>query len=64
MSLYKQVAPKRVSFVDAVKAHGDYWALEFGIKPITRDALTQDWKDAHRMQLMELGLLPRAREEA
>lgn len=63
MSIFKKVTkeqPKPISFVAAVKQHGDYWKL--GIPAdvhVYRDSRTFDEIDAINMLYMEKGVFPR-----
>lgn len=66
MSHYKQVPkkPAPVSFVAAVKSHGDDWHT--GMSQRLQPKLwvfTQDQRDAAHMYYMETGLFPRVRWE-
>jgi hypothetical protein len=63
---YKQVAPTQpepLSFVKAVKAYGDLWALALpdNVKH-SRETTTHDGLDAASMYYMEKGLFPRVRD--
>jgi hypothetical protein len=60
---YKKVPPKRFSYVEAVKKHGDYWRAPAPFAYGTSERYTFDFWEYIRMSDMERGHEPRVEIE-
>lgn len=56
---YKRVAPRRISFVEAVTKYGDAWSLAIPLFEVGGEDRTQDSREFHRICSMERGRLAR-----
>lgn len=59
---YKQVAPKRISFVAAVKRWDDDWRVGIHLIDVQLEARTQDQRELYLMISMERGYHARVEE--